>query len=82
MRVLPSLLEYHKRTGNWPQNLLCAFGALICFYKTGTPNDDADIMRDMKALSVREILARADWWGEDLSYLTEEVEPYAAEPAR
>ncbi|MBQ3141725.1 MAG: tagaturonate reductase [Clostridia bacterium] len=82
VRVLPSLLEYRKRTGCWPQNLLRAFGALICFYKNGTPNDDPEIMRLMKELSVREILARKDWWGEDLSYLTEEVEPYAAAPTR
>jgi len=77
VRVLPSLLEYSRRTGQLPATLLCAFGALIRFYKDGEPNDDPAIMTDMKALTVPEILARSDWWGEDLSHLGEEVARYA-----
>ena len=33
VRVLPSVLEYHKRTGKLPANLLYALAALIRFYK-------------------------------------------------
>lgn len=76
VRVLPSLLEYIHRTGKTPPTLVCALGALIRFYKEGEPNDDAAVMEQMKALSVEEILARADWWGQDLSFLCDEVKPY------
>ena len=37
------------------------------------PNDDEDVMRFMKAASVKEILAAENLWGEDLSYLYDGV---------
>jgi len=77
VRVLPSLLEFIRRTGKVPPTLVFSLAALIRFYKHGTPNDDAEIMEDMKKLSVAEILARTDWWEEDLSFLLNEVSQYA-----
>ncbi|MBQ9964021.1 MAG: tagaturonate reductase, partial [Clostridia bacterium] len=76
VRVLPSLLEYIRRTGKTPPTLVCALAALIRFYKESEPNDDPAIMADMKALSVDEILARTDWWGEDLTFLSADIKAH------
>ncbi len=73
VRVLPSLLEYIHRLGKTPPTLSFSLAALIRFYKEGEPNDDEAIMADMKALSVDEILARTDWWGEDLTFLSADI---------
>lgn len=74
VRVLPSILEYIKRYDKMPTTLLFAFKKLIEFYKTDMTNDDADVVEFMKNHSTVEILANADLWGEDLSYLAEEIE--------
>ena len=74
VRVLPSILEYIRRFDAMPRTLLFAFAQLIRFYKEGTPDDDPAIMAFMKTASVPEILARVDYWGEDLSFLCAEVE--------
>lgn len=76
VRVLPSILEYIKRNGKYPQKLLFSFAKLIEFYKKGTPNDGADVTAYMKEKSVGEILANKELWGEDLSFLANEVEKY------
>ena len=76
VRVLPSILEYIKRTGKNPENLCISFGKLIEFYKKGNPNDDEQVMKFMKEKSVPEILANVDFWGEDLSFLSDEVSKY------
>ncbi len=73
VRVLPSLLEYIKRTGKNPDYLLTSFAKLIEFYKTDMTNDDAEICKFMKEASVKEILANTKLWDEDLSYLADEV---------
>ena len=39
-------------------------------------NDDADVTAFMKTASVKEILANDALWGEDLSFLEEEVQKY------
>lgn len=76
VRVLPSILEYIKRKGEMPKNLLFSFAKLIEFYKNGTPNDDEKIIEFMKSKSVAEILANKDFWDEDLSHLADEVMKY------
>lgn len=76
VRVLPSLLEYIKRTGKTPEKLCVSLGKLIEFYKKGTPNDDEKVMEFMKNRSASEILANKDFWDEDLSFLTDEVLKY------
>jgi len=73
VRVLPSILEYIKRYDKMPDTLLFAFGKLIEFYKTGTPNDDEDVMKFMKESDVKDILANTELWGQDLTFLTDEV---------
>lgn len=73
VRVLPSLLEYIKRTGKNPEYLLTSFAKLIEFYKTDMTNDDPEVTAFMKNASVKEILANTSLWDEDLSFLTDEV---------
>lgn len=76
VRVLPSISEYIKRFNKMPEKLLFAFARLIDFYRTDMTNDDKEVTEFMKAASVEEILANTRLWGEDLSYLTDEVKKY------
>lgn len=76
VRVLPSILEYIKRFNKMPETLLFAFAKLIEFYKTDMTSDDPAVVEFMKTHGVREILANASLWGEDISRLTSEVEKY------
>lgn len=73
VRVLPSLLEYINRKGEMPKNLIFSLAKLIEFYKNGTPTDDAEIISYMKEHNLKDILANADFWGEDISFLYDEV---------
>ena len=73
VRVLPSILEYNKRFGKLPETLTFAFAKLIDFYRTDMTNDAPEIVEFMKSASLADILARADYWGEDLSFMYEEV---------
>lgn len=77
VRVLPSILEYKKRFGTYPETLLRGFAALLDFYKTDMANDAEDIMAFMKTKSLDEILSNTDFWGEDLTCLKGEVLKYA-----
>ena len=77
VRVLPSILQYREKFGKNPKNLLFSFAKLIEFYKLGTPDDAPEVMAYMKNATIREILSNVDYWGEDLSELTEEVSSYA-----
>ena len=74
VRVLPSILEYIKRYGKTPKTLVFSLAKLIEFYKVGTPNDAPEIIEFIKTHTVREILANEEFFGTDISYLTEEVE--------
>lgn len=79
VRVLPSIIEYRKRFGRNPACLSASLGELIRFYKYGDPNDDDGIINEMRSLSAEDILKKTEWWGVDLSFLKEEVIPYASE---
>ncbi len=74
VRVLPSILEYIKRYSEMPRTLLFSFARLIDFYKTDMTNDDPEVTEFMRTHTTREILANTELWGEDLSYLAEEIE--------
>ena len=76
VRVLPSILEYIKRFGKMPDTLIFSFAKLIDFYRTDMTNDAPEVCAFMKTASVGEILANVELWGEDLSFLTEEVLKY------
>ena len=76
VRVLPSILEYNKRFGKLPETLTFAFAKLIDFYRTDMTNDAPEIVEFMKTATVADILARADFWGTDLSFMYDEVAKY------
>lgn len=76
VRVLPSILEYIKRYGKYPEKLLFSFAKLFEFYKKGTPTDGEDVIALMKEKSVAELLSMKELWGEDLGFLAKEVEKY------
>ena len=80
-RVLPSVLEYLKRTGELPSNLLFSLAALIAFYKgerDGSPiklNDDDKVLQffqdawqagDTSEIALK-VLSNTDFWGTDLT---------------
>ncbi|MBO5945171.1 MAG: tagaturonate reductase [Clostridia bacterium] len=73
VRVLPSILEYNKRFGKLPETLTFAFAKLIEFYRTEMTNDAPDVVEFMKTASVSDILAKTEYWGEDLSFMYDEV---------
>ena len=75
-RVLPTILEYREQRGCLPKALTFSLAALIAFYRTDEANDNADIMAYMKTAAVRDILARQDYWGQDLTFMADEVEHY------
>ena len=78
VRVLPSILEYIKRFDKMPDELIFSFAKLIDFYKTDMTNDDPAVTEFMKKSSVREILANTELWGEDLTFLADEVLKYSS----
>jgi tagaturonate reductase len=73
VRVLPSILEYNKRFGKLPETLTFAFAKLIEFYRTDMTNDAPEIVAFMKTASVKDILAKTEYWGTDLSFMYDEV---------
>ncbi len=73
VRVLPSILEYVKRFNKMPETLVFSFAKLIEFYRVGETNDDAVVTAFMKSATVEEILKNTALWGEDLSFLKDEV---------
>ncbi len=76
VRVLPSILEYIKRFDKMPKTLLFSFAKLIEFYKTDMTNDAPEVVEFMKNNDTAAILANTSLWGQDLSFLTAEVEKY------
>lgn len=79
VRVLPSILEYRRRFNTLPETLIFAFAKLIDLYRTDMTNDTAEVTDFMKTASVRDILGRIDYWGEDLSFMHAEVMKYVTE---
>jgi tagaturonate reductase len=81
VRVLPSIIEYHNKTGKLPTSLILAFAALIRFYKgewkgEALPvNDAPDVISFFKEVwkcnnandVVNAVLANKALWGEDLT---------------
>jgi tagaturonate reductase len=71
VRVLPSILEYYKVFGEFPNNLSFSLAALIKFYKDGLANDDDDVVHFIKEHSILDILKNTKLWDEDLSNMVE-----------
>ena len=75
-RVLPTILEYIEAFGKLPKYLTFSLAALIAFYKTDEANDGEEIMAFMKTSSPAQILAREDYWGQDLSFMKDDIQKY------
>lgn len=75
-RVLPTILEYKEQYGTYPQALTFSMAALIAFYRTDAANDSEDIMAFMKTASLADIMAKEEYWGEDLSVMLPDVQKW------
>lgn len=73
-RVLPTILEYYEQNKKLPTCLTLSLAALICFYRTEESNDLPEIMQFMKEATVKDILAKEEYFGQDLSFMQETVE--------
>lgn len=76
VRVLPTILEYKEKFGAYPPALTFSMAALIAFYRTDNANDGEEIMAFMKSASVEDIIKREDYWGTDITDMTEMVSEY------
>lgn len=76
VRVLPTILEYKEKFGEYPKALTFSMAALISFYRTDKANDGEEIMNFMKTASVEEIMKREDYWHADLSGMIPMVQEY------
>ncbi|WP_187263337.1 tagaturonate reductase [Pontibacter beigongshangensis] len=93
VRVLPSVLEFHQRTGKLPQRLLHSLAALILFYKgewNGDQiplNDTPEVLNFFKSAwekgsaeeTVATVLANKSFWGTDLTQIDGFTTTVAAE---
>lgn len=76
VRVLPTILEYKDKFGEYPKALTFSMAALISFYRTDKANDGEEIMNFMKTASVEKIMKREDYWHADLSAMIPMVQEY------
>ncbi len=76
VRVLPTLLEYKEKNGEYPKLLTMSLAYLLYFYKNDDPDDAADVVTTMKNDSIAEILANVSLWQNDLLDMTEIVTEY------
>lgn len=76
VRVLPTILEYKEKFGAYPPALTFSLAALIAFYRTDKANDGEEIMQFMKDASVEDIMKREDYWGSDITDMTQLVSAY------
>jgi tagaturonate reductase len=81
VRLLPSVLEFKKRTGKLPVDLLYSLAALIRFYKgewhgdTIPLNDSSEVLNFFKIAwqeqdvqrVVQKVLSNESFWGQDLT---------------
>ena len=76
VRVLPTLLEYKEKNGNYPKCLSMALAYLIYFYKNDKPEDAADAVAKMQNNTIADILKDTSLWQTDLADMTETVTKY------
>ncbi len=76
VRVLPTVLEYKEKTGEYPKLLTMALAYLLYFYKSDTPEDNPEVTNKLRNGSVADILADSSLWQADLSDMTDKVTYY------
>jgi tagaturonate reductase len=82
-RVLPTILEYHIRTGQFPENLIRSFADLIRFYQGDIDSESIPLKDEPAVLGffekvwknenkediIETVLSNKDLWGMDLSQI-------------
>ena len=63
VRVLPSILEYHKRFGRLPEGLTTALHGLVKLYQTDLANDLPEVTAALSGHSEQEIFQNKNLWG-------------------
>ncbi|MDW7673733.1 MAG: tagaturonate reductase [Bacillota bacterium] len=58
-RVLPSIIQYHERTGKLPRRLVFSLASLIAFYKGKRNNEDIKLQDDETVLELYKNLWKA-----------------------
>lgn len=74
VRVLPSMLDYKNKKGNYPKPLVFSLACLIEYYKTKEVKDDKTAVEFIKENDIKAILSSTDLWGYDLSDMPDTVE--------
>ena len=69
VRVLPTVLDFYKANGVYPKVLVFSLAALLVFYKTASPQDDAAVIQSIRQRDLPQILSDEALWGADLSGL-------------
>ncbi len=73
VRVLPTVQGFADKYGRVPRSLALSLAALICYYKGFEPSDSPSAVEYIKAHAVPDILASAELWGQDISFMSDEV---------
>ncbi len=73
VRVLPTVIDYKNKNGNYPRALVFSLACLIEYYKNRTPQDSENLIEFIKENSAEAILSNADLWGCDLSEMLDIV---------
>lgn len=76
VRVLPTILEYKEKYGEYPECLALSLAYLIYFYKNSTPQDATEVIDMVKNQSIAAILKNTSLWQCDISDMTEIVTEY------
>ena len=76
VRVLPTILEYKEKTGEYSSLLTLSLAYLIYFYKNDKPEDNPETTEKMLRGSITEILSDTLLWQADLSEMTDKVMEY------
>jgi tagaturonate reductase len=76
VRVLPTILEYKEKFGEYPDCLSLSLAYLIYYYKNKTPQDSQEAIDYIKENSIIDILKNKNLWQSDISALAEKVEFY------
>lgn len=74
--ILPSLLLFTHRHERTPKHLVFSLFCILQLYRLDAVSDR--YTDRLKSLTTAEILADSSLWGEDLSFLTEEITAYEA----
>lgn len=76
VRVLPTIIEYKDKTGEYPKYLSMALAYLIYFYKNDIPEDNPEVIEIIKNSEISDILKNKALWNKDISEMTPIVTDY------